>query len=264
MADDPQDRLRRRGPRHNWPRSSKTAGNIAEAADYWRRRYQGISAPGNNNYRQQRLDQIVGNWGRFEPGDDPARRPGSHGRISASATASRSQFEAHAIQRRQAAGRREDTTSKANPTPVDWQKINIGDIGYRLVTENQQQYVGDKVAAWELDLEPRRAAFRQARHGRRRRLQKAGAYLLEAKMAGGNVSYIVVWLADTAIVKKPLVGKTYYFVGDAVSGQPVPKANVEFFGYQNKFLGGNQHGRSTRWISPNSPTPRARSCPNTS
>ena len=61
-------------------------------------------------------------------------------------------------------------------------------------------------------------------------LQKAGAYLLTAKMDGGNTSRIVIWVADTAIVKKPLDGKTYYFVADAVTGKPVAKANVEFFG----------------------------------
>ena len=51
-------------------------------------------------------------------------------------------------------------------------------------------------------------------------------------MAGGNTSFIVVWVDDTAIVKKPLAGKTYYFVADAVTGKPIAKANVEFFGWQ--------------------------------
>ncbi len=57
-------------------------------------------------------------------------------------------------------------------------------------------------------------------------------------MAGGNTSYIIVWVDDTAIVKKPLAGKTYYYVADAVSGRPVAKANVEFFGWRQMFLQG--------------------------
>ena len=51
-------------------------------------------------------------------------------------------------------------------------------------------------------------------------------------MKGGNTNFIVVWVDDTAIVKKPLDGKMYYFVADAVSGKPIAKANVEFFGWK--------------------------------
>ena len=114
----------------------------------------------------------------------------------------------------------------------------MADIGHRLVTQNQQEYVGDKVATWDLELDPREHHF-DKRITVTTPLQQAGAYLLSAKLADGNVSDVVVWLADTAIIKKPMVGKTFYYVGDAVSGQPVKHANVEFFGYQNKFLGGN-------------------------
>ena len=63
-------------------------------------------------------------------------------------------------------------------------------------------------------------------------LQKAGAYLLIARMEGGNTSRIVVWLDDTVIVKKPLADQTYYFVADARTGQPVPRADVELFGWR--------------------------------
>ena len=45
---------------------------------------------------------------------------------------------------------------------------------------------------------------------------------------------IVLWLADTAIVRKPLADKSLYFVADAVTGAPLAKANVEFFGYRVK------------------------------
>ena len=95
----------------------------------------------------------------------------------------------------------------------------------------RQQYLGRQVAQWQLPLEPRENHF-DKRVTVTTPLQKPGAYLLTAKMAGGNTSYIVVWVDDTAIVKKPLAGKTYYFVADAVTGQPIAKANVEFFGWQ--------------------------------
>ena len=44
-------------------------------------------------------------------------------------------------QGRKAAGRREGLY-QGPPPQLDWRKINIGDIGYRLVTENQKQYLG--------------------------------------------------------------------------------------------------------------------------
>ena len=52
-------------------------------------------------------------------------------------------------------------------------------------------------------------------------------------MKDGNTNFIVLWVDDTAIVKKPMDGKTFYFVADAVTGKPVAKANVEFFGWQH-------------------------------
>ncbi|OYW18822.1 MAG: alpha-2-macroglobulin, partial [Planctomycetales bacterium 12-60-4] len=65
-------------------------------------------------------------------------------------------------------------------------------------------------------------------------LQQAGAYLVTAQLKDGNTSRIIVWVADTAIVKKPLDGKSWYYVADAVSGRPIEKANVEFFGWMQE------------------------------
>src|SRR5262249_2016742 len=45
-------------------------------------------------------------------------------------------------------------------------------------------------------------------------------------------SRIIVWVADTVIAKKQLEGGSYYYVADAVSGLPVVKANVEYFGWK--------------------------------
>ncbi len=234
IADDPKT--------GNGPEALDTLAQIFEnrrqydrAAEFWRRAIKEYG-PGNNNYRQQRLDQIVSNWGRFE---GVMTQPAGQGATIdfRFRNGRKVQFEAHAIRVDKLLA---DVKSylKAKPSPVDWQKINLGDIGYRLVIQNQQEYVGDKVAAWDLNLEPRERHF-DKRITVTTPLQQAGAYLLVAKMADGNVSNVVVWLADTAIIKKPMVNKTFYYVGDAVSGQPVPHANVEFFGYQNKFVGNN-------------------------
>jgi uncharacterized protein YfaS (alpha-2-macroglobulin family) len=63
-----------------------------------------------------------------------------------------------------------------------------------------------------------------------------GAYLLTAAMDHGNSSNVVVWVADTVIIKKNLADQgTYYFVADAVDGRPIPNAVVELFGYRQEW-----------------------------
>jgi uncharacterized protein YfaS (alpha-2-macroglobulin family) len=72
-------------------------------------------------------------------------------------------------------------------------------------------------------------------------MDKAGAYLLTATMEGGKVSRIIVWVSDTVILKKQLEGRAYYYVADAVTGVPVPQAEVEFFGWKQVWLQPNQN-----------------------
>jgi uncharacterized protein YfaS (alpha-2-macroglobulin family) len=60
-------------------------------------------------------------------------------------------------------------------------------------------------------------------------------------MEGGNTSHIVVWLDDTVIVQKPLDGKTLYYVADARTGQPIPNADVELFGWRQVRREGNKN-----------------------
>ena len=202
-----------------------------KAADYWRRAIKEYG-PGSNNYKKQRLDQIVGNWGRFDPGAvQPAGRGGTV--EFTCRNGKHVSFEAHAIKVEKLL---DDVKAYLNSHPAqpDWQKFNLQDIGYRLVTQNQQEYVGAKIASWELDLDPPAEHFdRQITVATP--LQRAGAYLLTAKMAGGNTSRIIVWLADTAIVEKHLSNGLLYVVADAVTGKPVPKMNVELFGYRQRF-----------------------------
>ena len=128
---------------------------------------------------------------------------------------------------------------RSNQQQLDWQKFNVGDIGYRLVEQGEKQYVGKQVAAWDVDLSPRDRHF-DKRTTITTPLAKAGAYLVTATMADGNTSRIVLWIADTAIVKKPMANRTYYYVADAVTGEPLPGVNVELFGYHMKPAGRNK------------------------
>jgi hypothetical protein len=206
-----------------------------KAADYWRRvakEFPNWTAEAN-----RRLDQIVGAWGRFEPVmTQPAGQGASvefrfrNGHLL--------ELTAHEIKVDKLLADVKEYLKggykKEQNSYVNHQKIDIGNIGYRLVQENEKQYLGDQVAAWTMVVSPRTDHF-DKRVTVATPLAKPGAYLLRAKMKDGNTSNIVIWLAETAIAKKPLEGKAWYFVADAVTGKPVPKANVEFFGWQMQY-----------------------------
>ena len=201
------------------------------AAQWWEKAIAKAEGPQRDQFRAQ-LQQIVGNWGRFE---STATQPAGKGptldyrfRNGKAVT-----FTAHEIR----VGKLLDDVKaylKSNPKQLDWQKINIGNVGYELVMGNQQQYLGPQAATWSLALEPR-AGHVDAHVAVATPLQRAGAYLVRAEMQGGNTTNIILWVADTVLLKKPLDGKTMCYVADAVTGQPVAKANVEFFGYRQEW-----------------------------
>lgn len=198
------------------------------AAGYWK---QGIEqyGQGQQGFRQKRLEQVVGNWGRFEA----ARvQPAGKGAVVDFRFRNGKQvaFEAFEIDVSKLLN---DVKAylKASPAQLDWNKLNIAELGHRLVQRNETQYLRGRVATWSLDLKPRPEHV-DSRVTVTTPLQKPGAYLVTGKIAGGNVSRIIVWVSDTVIVKKQLDGRSYYYVADAVSGLPVAKANVEFFGWK--------------------------------
>ncbi|MDZ7617613.1 MAG: MG2 domain-containing protein, partial [Patescibacteria group bacterium] len=205
-----------------------------KAAETWQRLIAEFPASGSLRHYQERLSQIADNWGQFEPvSAQPAGKGATvefrfrNGHII--------ELKAHAIKVEQLLRDVKDYL-KSNPGQIDRRKADIGDVGYRLVRQNEEKYRGDEVAKWKMVVMPRAGHF-DKRVTITTPLQTPGAYLLEATMKGGNTSYIVLWVADTAIIQKPLEGKSYYFVADAVTGAPVAKANVEFFGWRMEYRG---------------------------
>jgi len=120
---------------------------------------------------------------------------------------------------------------KSKPREFDYNKLQLDRIGYRLVHENQQKYIGAETARWTTPLESPTGHF-DRRTTVTTPIQQAGAYLVTAKVKGGNTAKIVLWVADTAILKKSLGDKTLYYVADATTGEPIEKANLELFGYR--------------------------------
>ncbi|MCI0380490.1 MAG: MG2 domain-containing protein, partial [Gemmataceae bacterium] len=204
------------------------------AAQVWKRAITEYG-PGPNDYRKIRFEQITGNWGRFEPGAvQPAGTKATADFRFRNGT--KVSFEAHAVHMTKLLDDVKTYLSQ-NPAQIggqlDWNRMQIDNIGHRLVERNEQQYLGEKVAGWDMDLKPRPKNVDE-RVTVKTPLSKPGVYLVKAQMADGNTSRIIVWVNDTVILKKQLDGKVFYYVADAVSGQPVPKANVEFFGWKQE------------------------------
>ena len=178
---------------------------------------------------QAQLDQIVKPWGRF---DGSQMRPAGTGAKLGYVfrNGGKLALTARAVKVRELL----DDTRKwlaDNPADLDWGRLDIGSIGYRIAEENMKKYLGPEMAKWEIPLEPR------PQHWDRRTeittpLQTPGAYFVEAVIEGGNRVGCIVWLTDTAIVPKQGIDEQQYYVTDAVSGAPVGKATLDFFGYK--------------------------------
>ncbi len=238
---------------HNFIKIYQKQGNDRKLAEIYQNRRQYIKAaahlrkilarsPKNKSARHQ-LDQIEKNWGRFEPGKpQPAGKGATVDFRFRNGT--KVSFTAYKVELHTLLKDVKDYL-KSNPRKLDWQQWNVGNIGYRLVHENHKKYIGDKLAEWSLDLVPRPWHF-DKRITVTTPLQKAGVYLLTAKMNDGNTSRIIVWLNDTAIITKNLDGKTLYYVADAVTGKPIADAKVEFFGYYQEYVGRKIVNKVTR------------------
>ena len=183
--------------------------------------------------RPRHLKQIVGNWGRFEPISTQPSGKGA-GVEFRFRNGKKVHFDAHAIKVPLLLS---DIKAylKSDPGRLDYNKVNLNNIGFRLVQTQESKYLGERVARWSLDLKPRENHF-DRRVTVTTPLQKPGAYLVTANMADGNTSKIVIWVADTAIVQKQLNGKSLYYVADAGNGRPLSGLNVEFFGYRQQRL----------------------------
>ena len=181
---------------------------------------------------QAQLDQITGNWGRFE----------TQGAIPAGQEA-KLQLVFRNAKKINLAARKVDVTKlladteaylRSEPQQQDWQRLNIGAIGQRLLEKDGEKYLSKPIAEWSQDLEHR------ANHWDKRvevatPLKDAGAYLVEGTFEGGSKTRALVWLEGLVIVKTMQTNAVHYFVADAVTGAPVAGATVNFFGYKHEW-----------------------------
>lgn len=203
------------------------------AADYWKR---ALSQFGDDQSKRRKkaLDQILDPWGKLETLH--AQAAGKEGvvnyrfRNGKKVTFELFQLKAENLSR--------DIVSylKANAGERDERNTNLADIGYLVVSEKKNQYLGEKIATWSEGLTPRTGHF-DTLASLPVRFSKSGVYLLKAKIEGGNESDIVVWINDAVIVLKSADRGALVYFADALSGAPIQDAEVHALGYKLEYVG---------------------------
>lgn len=202
---------------------------LPKAADYWQQLI-GLSASPQDQHRNS-LAQIVGAWAQFEPlkaqaQNKPQKQVGLRFRNATSVKLTARRINSERFLR-------DIKTHLSRATDrLDWQKLNIADIGRQLIDGNSS-YRGRVLRSWTQTLEP--APNHLDKYTQIDLPENLhGAYLLEAEVAGGNTNYIVVWNSEAIIVKKPMREGVFYYVADAYTGQPLVNHEVNFLGYRQQ------------------------------
>lgn len=121
-----------------------------------------------------------------------------------------------------------------NSKQLSHQDFQIEQLGWRLLEENQQKYIGPEVTSWSLAINPAED------HADRtdaidNPLVDAGAYLVEVSVKNKeSKSRLVVWVTDTVLIQKPTDQGPLYAVLDALTGKPIAGAKLELFGYNTR------------------------------
>lgn len=205
-----------------------------QAAKYYRQVLESTPTNSVRKRAQQQLDQITKPWGQFL---NETTQPAGQGVEVAFRFRNAESVELSAqtidVQRLLA-----DIKAylKSNPSKIDGNRVNLNNLGYQILHQDREKYLGEQVASWKQELDPAELHFdRQTMLTTP--LQNAGAYFVTAKVAGGNTCHIVLWVADTAIVRKPLDKQWMYYVADAATGKPIEGATLELFGYRPRRVG---------------------------
>ncbi|MDR1268922.1 MAG: alpha-2-macroglobulin, partial [Planctomycetaceae bacterium] len=220
----------------------KNRRQFSRSADCYRKLIQEYSDHFNNETKkqyQQFLDQIIGHWGRFEPAG--SKVAGLHAELRyVFRNGKKVNLTAHKINVEKLIDDIK-TYLQSKPQKLDRNKIQIDQIGWRLINKDNdeyknvtEKYLGKEVTQWSVELQPAEKHFNQATTISVP-IHQAGAYFIRAEMENGNAQSLVLWLNDTAIIQKQLDNSALYFVADAETGEPVADAEVQLFGYKMEY-----------------------------
>lgn len=185
--------------------------------------------------RQKKREQIVDEWGRFEPQGGAftlvdEKQVALVYRNAKSVTLTLHEIDVQGIN--------DEIWEylKGNPRTVDRNWVYWGNLLNTIVNEGHNQFIGEQVAEQVYDLKPRGGHWDTRAELTLPKVDKAGAYLLRGEMADGKKFYTMVWVDDMMLVSRPVTGGTLYMAADAETGKPIAGVELIVRGYRTEAL----------------------------
>lgn len=204
------------------------------AVEAFRAAFAATESKSQRKHLQNQIAQLVSPWVRFDPSVTQPAGEGATLRVS-HRNAAEVDFVARPINVKRLLA---DVTALIEDPPKNSPRAarEVERLGWRLLQEGQEKYLGEPVAEWTTEL-TMPADHRDGNNLVTTPLQNAGAYFITATPTGsdgdaGAQSHLALWLADTVLVRKPTAEGALYQVLDARSGDPVEGAMIDLFGFR--------------------------------
>ena len=166
-------------------------------------------------------------------------------------------------QRPETARRREGLPQDPTRSSSTGRQVNIGNIGYRLVEKNQAQVPRQASRGLDLDLKPRDQPLRPAHHRHHAAPEAPARTCSPRRWTTATPAASSSGWPTRSSSRSSSTSRSITSSPTPSPAQPIPKANVEFFGYRQEWVNEPDHARRTHVVhtadSPSSPTPTARS-----
>ncbi len=191
-----------------------------------------LHGQGNGERRTKLLNQIRGNWSRFDM--TPTYHPSEAVEVPFTfRNADEVELTLTAV--------KEDLVLKdiikyleSNPQRIDYQKVNFEQLGSRLLNEDSKRYLGEEIRSWTAELEPAEG-HQDTRTNIELGKLSPGCYFLKSSVEGGNTAWIVIWVRDLVLLQHGEGEEEVFYLVDAKAGKPV-EGELEFFGYRTDHL----------------------------
>ena len=185
--------------------------------------------PGSKEKQQEELEQITDAMGNFHA--VPAQPAGKEAEVGFLFRNGKTvHFRAERINLQQYLEDEKENFRKSKDRP-EWFRFSIHELLATLTNKDDSPYIVQVEAEWDLALDPLPDHF-DKRIMVKTPLKKAGAYLLTAKMESGYTTCTIVWIMDSALLKKSMDGREMFFTADAVTGEPLQGMKINCFGYK--------------------------------
>lgn len=136
---------------------------------------------------------------------------------------------------------------KSQPERMQWDKVHISNLGWRLIQKNQKQYIGKEVLKWKQKLLPQEKHLLSSGVVKNK-LNKFGTYLITAKVKGGNTSRLILWVPKHALVKAMGDKNIHLFIAESETGKPSSNIELNLFSYQQNYARVNKQGKHIQEI----------------